>query len=310
MLVTVPSFAKLNLDLRVLYKRRDNFHELRTVFQTISLHDTLRIGFQSSKTTSIQMESSIEIADNLIVKAANLLIDRLKIRATIHFKLIKRIPMGAGLGGGSSNAAAVLLALPKLAGKQVPREQLVQIAETLGSDVPFFLYGGTALGLGRGTELYPLPDLNSQHALVLSTGVHVSTAEAYQSLNRSITPDVTNALTSHATFPILREFQAITWALSEPEFNQLPLKNDFEDAVFSKHPELLAAVRKLRKLGARPALMTGSGSALFGIFSTAAESRAAASQFPLGQANPVRFLTRAQYQRHWRNALRRNDFSK
>lgn len=299
MQVTVPSFAKLNLDLRVLHRRPDNFHELRTIFQTITLKDTLQIGFEFSKRTAIRLESSIDIADNLVFRSANLILDALKIRATVNFRLIKDIPMGAGLGGGSSNAAAVLLALPVLAGKKVSPADLVRFAEALGSDVPFFLLGGTAVALGRGTELYPLPDLPPHHALVVSTGVHVSTALAYESLNR----DVTNALTSTAASPILREFQAITWALKSSRLENLPLKNEFEDAVFKTHPELAAAKRKLRKLGAKPALMTGSGSALFGIFSTGAAAQNAVSSFEPGQAIPVRFVTRAQYQRHWQKAL-------
>jgi 4-diphosphocytidyl-2-C-methyl-D-erythritol kinase len=301
---TVPSFAKLNLDLRVLAKRPDQFHELRTIFQTISLKDTLEIGFVFSKRTSVHVDSSVDIADNLIVRSALLILDALKISATVNFKLTKKIPMGAGLGGGSSNAAAVLLALPALAGKRLSPGHLLRFAETLGSDIPFFLLGGTAVALGRGTELYPLPEIPAHHALVVSTGIHVSTPLAYQSLKR----DVTNALTSPATSPILREFQAITWALessagADARYGQLPFKNDFEEAVFKTHPELAVAVRKLRKLGAKPALMTGSGSALFGIFSTAAQARAAARAFPPGHATPVRFLTRVQYRKIWVRAL-------
>ena len=303
MQVTVPSFAKLNLDLRVLHKRPDHFHEIRTVFQTISLKDTLEIGFEFSKRSVIHLDSSIDIADNLVVRSANLILDALKIRATVKFKLIKKIPMGAGLGGGSGNAAAVLMALPALAGKPVSAGQLVRFAEALGSDIPFFLLGGTAVAIGRGSEVYPLPDLPSLHALVVSTGVHVSTAGAYHSLNRPITDDVTNALTSTATSPILREFQAITWALQSAGFENLPLRNDFEDAVFKTHPELAAVARKLRKLGAKPALMTGSGSAIFGIFPTGAAARTAAASFPPGNASPVRFVTRSQYRRHWQKAL-------
>ncbi len=299
MYVTVPSFAKLNLDLRVLSKRPDGFHELRTVFQTISLSDSLEISFEPAKRTSIQIDSSIDIADNLVVRSAALTLDALKLKATVNFKLRKKIPMGAGLGGGSSNAAAVLLALPDLARKRLPPDQLIRLAETLGSDVPFFLLGGTAMALGRGTELYPLPDLPSHHALVVSTGVHVSTAQAYQSLNR----DVTNALTSTATSPMLREFQAMAWGLENSRLHQLPLKNDFQEAVFKTYPELAAVARKLRKLGASPALMTGSGSAIFGIFPSSAQTRDAAAAFPPGHAHPVRFLTRSQYQSRFAKAL-------
>jgi 4-diphosphocytidyl-2-C-methyl-D-erythritol kinase len=297
--VTVPAFAKLNLDLRVLSKRPDGYHELRTIFQTISLHDTLHIEFARAKHTQIELDSSIDIADNLVVRAAKLVLDHLKLNAHIRFTLKKQIPMGAGMGGGSSNAAATLIALSALAGRPIPFAQLSALAETLGSDVPFFLHGGTALGLGRGTELHPLPDLPQHHAVVVSTGIHVSTAEAYKALERS----VTNALTSASDSPILREFQAITWKLESASLKQLPLKNDFEPVVFQTHPELAAVVRKLRRLGAKPAMMTGSGSAIFGVFGSGAEARQAAESFRAGRTYPVRFVNRRQYRTLWRRAL-------
>jgi len=305
--VTVPSLAKLNLDLRVLHKRPDGYHELRTIFQTISLGDRLSIEFEIAKRTQIDLDSSIEIQNNLVVRSAKTILEHLKLNARVRFVLRKRIPMGAGLGGGSSNAASVLAALPALAGKRLPIGELCTLGESLGSDVPFFLIGGTALGLGRGTELYPLPDLPAYPVLVVSTGVHVSTAEAYQALNRSL-PDVsksivTNGLTSTADFPILREFQDIAWALNGPSLDQLSLKNDFEQPVSEKHQELAAAVRKLRRLGAAPAMMTGSGSAVFGIFPDARSSRAAASSFAAGTSFPVRFVSRRQYRSLWRRRL-------
>jgi 4-diphosphocytidyl-2-C-methyl-D-erythritol kinase len=297
--VTVPSFAKLNLDLRVLSKRADGYHELRTIFQTVSLKDSLRIDFDFAKQTRIDLDSSIDIADNLVLRATELVIDQLKIKARIRFQLKKQIPMGAGLGGGSSNAAAVLIALPALAGRRVTHETLSAWAETLGSDVPFFLHGGTALGMGRGSELYPLPDLAQSHVLVVSTGIHVSTAEAYGGLGRA----VTNALTSAQESPILREFQAITWVLNNTRLEQLPLKNDFEPAVFRAHPELAAVTRKLRRLGGKPAMMTGSGSAIFGVFESDAEVRRAAGEFRAANCYRVHFLSRRQYRAQWRRAL-------
>lgn len=299
MRVTVPSFAKLNLDLRVLSKRADNYHELRTIFQTISLADSLGIEFVRAKSTRIELDSSIEIADNLVVRAAHLALDHLKIKAQMRFTLKKKIPMGAGMGGGSSNAAATLIAIPALAGKAIPFAQLSALAEKLGSDVPFFLHGGTALGLGRGTELYPLPDLPPHPLVVVSTGIHVSTAEAYKALGR----EVTNALTSEAESPILREFQAVAWLLENAGLDELALKNDFEPAVFQRHPELAAVARKLRRLGAKPAMMTGSGSAIFGVFQTPTEARRAALALRMGQSYAARFVKRSQYRSLWRRAL-------
>lgn len=297
--VEIPAFAKLNLDLRVLHRRLDGYHEIRTVFQTISLRETLGIEFRRARSTELVLESSVDIENNIVLRAARAVLDHLGMTAWVRLSLRKRIPMGAGLGGGSSDAAAVLFALPVLAGKPIPPDQLHELAAGLGSDVPFFLYGGTALGLGRGTELYPLPDLGSLPALVVASGVHVSTADAYRSLERGVHvpegPDVTGSLTSHDALPILGEFQAIAWGLHRAARGHLHLKNDFEKAVFSMHPELASLSRKLKRLGAKPALMTGSGSALFGVFATLAEAKTAAGRFPSGWAYPVRFLPRATY---------------
>lgn len=299
MQVIVPSFAKLNLDLRVLHQRADGYHELRTIFQTISLKDRFAIEFEFAKRTEIRLRCSVEIADNVAVRAAEAVLDLLGVRAWVRLGLEKSIPLGAGLGGGSSNAAAVLMGIPALAGKRIAPAELLRVAESLGSDVPFFLYGGTALGVGRGTELYPLPDQPSRAAVVVATGVHVSTREAYGALGRS----ATDALTSSAESPILREFQTIAWTLDGSSLDQFPLKNDFEGAVFEMHRELAAAAGKLRRLGARPVRMTGSGSAVFGMFPNAKAARAAAGQFRGGRAWPVHFVTRRQYRSAWRRAL-------
>src|SRR5271166_6237448 len=146
------AFAKLNLGLRVLYRRPDGYHEIRTVFQTISLADRLDISFTRTKTTRVIIEGTPEIPDNLVGRAAQLVLEDLSIHGDVSLNLRKKIPMGAGLGGGSSDAAAVLLALPVLAGKTLSDDRLHSIARQLGSDVPFFLHGGTALGIGRGEE--------------------------------------------------------------------------------------------------------------------------------------------------------------
>src|SRR5215472_11809643 len=138
--VKLKVLAKINLDIRVLHKRPDGFHELRTVFQTISLADSLQIDYQAARRTKLELDGNVNIPDNLILRAAQAVLDATKTHAHIRFRLEKRIPMGGGLGGGSSDAAAVLLALPVLARKAAP---VRQIAADLGSDVPFFLEGGT-----------------------------------------------------------------------------------------------------------------------------------------------------------------------
>ena len=154
--VRVRSLAKINLDLRVLHKRPDGFHELRTIFQTISLADTMEMECRSRADADRDSSRTLNIPGNIIVKAADRVFRRRGPDGPVGFVLTKRIPLGGGLGGGSSNAAAVLLALPVLLGKPLALEKLMELAAELGSDVPFFLLGGTAVGLGRGTELYPI----------------------------------------------------------------------------------------------------------------------------------------------------------
>src|SRR5580698_2822782 len=161
------SLAKINLDLRVLGKRPDGFHELRTIFQTISLADTLEVEYQRGR-SKIELKSSINIPGNLVLRAAEVVMKALRATGRLRFQLTKRIPLGGGLGGGSSNAAAVLLALPALLKKKLSLEKLMELAAELGSDVPFFLMGGTAVGLGRGTELYPLPDVPASSGLLIT----------------------------------------------------------------------------------------------------------------------------------------------
>ncbi len=295
MAVSVPSFAKINLDLRVLNKRADGYHEIRTIFQTVSLRDTIRLDYRKSKKTDIQLESSIDIPDNLVVRAAKLVLEHLEATGTVAVRLQKRIPMGAGLGGGSSNAAAVLMALPALMKKKISDSDLLAIGERLGSDVPVFLHGGTVLGIGRGSELYPLTDQPARACTILTSGIHVSTPEAYRNLNRSLTLDTQS--------PILREFQTNVWRLDESSLDRLPLKNDFEDAVLGNHPELQQLLGKLRRSGAGLARMTGSGSALFGVFPTTADARRAASTFASGTAFAASFVTRRQYQAAFHRAL-------
>jgi len=284
------AYAKLNLGLRVLYKRDDGYHEIRTVFQTVSLADTLDISFTSARKTTVTIDGTPEIADNLVEKASLEILEALSLHGDVRFNLRKRIPSGAGLGGGSSDAAAVLLALPVLAGKQIAEENLVRIASRLGSDVPFFLYGGAALGLRRGEELYPLPDEPPCHGLIVAPEVHSSTAEAYRRLSATLT---TNSLQNK-----LSSFQRDIWQTDRGHG-----VNDFQNVVFSQHPQLERIVNRLRKLGAEQAAMTGSGSALFGLFANPAAREKALKALANERVFPISFLSRASYRSRWRRAL-------
>jgi len=297
--VRVRSLAKINLDLRVLRKRSDGFHELRTIFQTISLADTIEMDYQRGR-TRIELNSNLNIPGNLIVSAADSLMKAVRATGYLRFDLLKRIPLGGGLGGGSSNAAAVLLALPKLLGKLVPFEKLLELGAELGSDVPFFLTGGTAVGIGRGTEVYPLPDAPRCPGLLVTSGIHSSTAAAYQALNREELDEVPSS--------ILNNFQQVAGAdRSVDPGRSSAWINDFETVVFREHPQLKSIKGKLLKLGARRAMMTGSGSTLFGLF-PGRESRDRAAErfrkeFSSYQVHPFAMVTRSRYQSLWRRQL-------
>jgi 4-diphosphocytidyl-2-C-methyl-D-erythritol kinase len=288
------SLAKINLDLRVLRKQPDGFHELRTIFQTVSLADTIEVEYQRGR-SRIEIKSNLIIPGNLIQKAADIFMRSTRATGWLRFSLTKRIPMGGGMGGGSTNAAAVLLALPVLLGKQVPFEKLLEMAAELGSDVPFFLTGGTAVGIGRGTEVYPLPDLSSAPGLIVAPGIHSSTAEAYQALRL---PEL-----DQAEPDLVNGFQAVV--------NVAGLKpawiNDFEPVVFRRHPQLKSIKGKLLKLGARHAMMTGSGSSVFGLFPSGDTRDRAAElfrkEFSSYQVYPIATVSRVRYQALWRRQL-------
>jgi 4-diphosphocytidyl-2-C-methyl-D-erythritol kinase len=290
----VPAFAKVNLCLEILERRPDGFHNLRTIFQTISLADRLEIVFTPGRETGISLQSSVDIPDNLVIRAAKSVIEATNTKGWVRFALSKRIPMGGGLGGGSSDAAAVLLALPVLTGRPLSWERLVEIAAELGSDVPFFLLGGAALGLGRGTEIYPLAITGRTRGLLVTPGLHVSTADAFRALGRSLTWDSPSPkinVSQRVALAIGGERVAGDWS----DF----CSNDFESVVFRQHPQLSAIKRKLKRLGANPALMTGSGSAVFGIFDSPEKLARAKVSFRNQRVFPISFVSRARYVASW-----------
>src|SRR5262245_23247065 len=275
--VRVPAFAKINLRLEVLGKRPDNFHELRTLFQTISLKDELL--FKSARKPGIGLRvagneslSAERIEKNLVYRAVDALRQELMIGAGVAIELRKTIPAGRGMGGGSSDAAAALIGYLRLLKKSLPRERLFSIAASLGADVPFFLAGCRALGIGNGDEIYRPPDIPKRHLLIVSPkAIHVPTPDAYRWLNA---PQLTNS----AGNPKLYRFCALAWSLQGG-----PLLNDFEEAVFQQHPRLAEIKRELLQNGATEALLAGSGSAVFGVFPSPAKARRAAVGFPLDQ---------------------------
>ncbi len=306
----VGALAKINLDLRVLEKRADGYHELRTIFQTISLADTLEIAFTPGRKTEIELRDDPGIPNNLVLRAAHLAMDAMRVSGRVEMRLTKRIPMGAGLGGGSSDGAAVLLALPALAGRPLGIETLSDLAGRLGSDVPFFLLGGTAAGIGRGAELFPLPDAPKAKLLLLAPGIHVDTARAYAELS----PGLTTESQQNKIF----SFQSHAWNLSAggPGARTAFVgRNDFEGVVFARHGRLADLKRELIRAGALPAMMTGSGSALFGLFSSREEVSRALRRVGLSlrgeeKAFRVSFISRARYRSLWGGALAQHTIPK
>jgi 4-diphosphocytidyl-2-C-methyl-D-erythritol kinase len=298
----LKSLAKINLNLRVLNRRADGFHEIRTVFQTISLADRIDIEYQPARRTEIFLEDPLAIPDNLVVRAAQRVLGELRLNARVHLRLRKRIPMGAGLGGGSSNAAAILLALPVLAGRTIPLERLELLAAALGSDVPFFLLGGTALGFGRGEEVYPLPDIARKPILVVSTGLHVSTPAAYQALGRGLT------FTESSRY--IDNFRLCVRELADGFPGRAPSANDFESVVFRQYPQLKHILGKLSKLALPGVRMTGSGSGIFAVFRSAPDRARALKVleedrvFRGCRMLAASIVSRRGYRRLWRNQLR------
>ncbi len=265
--VSVRAHAKINLDLRVLGTRPDGFHELRTVFQTISLHDTVICRPREGPfaidcaTAGVPLDES-----NLIWRAAAALWRALRRRGPVRdvvVRLEKAIPLQAGLGGGSADAAAALVGLAAAWRVPLRPAQMADVAVTLGADVPFFLAGGTALGLGRGDEIYPLADMPRHWIVLLVPGFGVSTSEAY---------GWWNAERELARGPIVREPQHVPGPWPSRSAQMI---NDLEIPIARHHPEVDQMKAALRRAGAVAAAMSGSGSAVFGLFQKRREAAAA-----------------------------------
>ncbi len=298
--IRIPAFAKINLRLDILGKRPDGYHELRTIFQTIGLHDELILRTSRRPGISLTIHgndtlSREPVRKNLVYKAVDTLRRKLKIRSGVEIELRKRIPAGGGLGGGSSNAAAALLGYLRLTGKKLPTARLVEIAASLGADVPVFLLGGRALGVNRGDEIYPLADVPKQSILVVAPrDIHVSTPAAFAWVNA---PALAASrprlrLTKTASTPKLWEFSALCWSAQGSG-----LSNDFERPVFRRHPRLAQIKRDLLRRGALEASLAGSGSAVFGVFPSPALARRAAVGFPSDQTFVCETISRDRYLR-------------
>ena len=351
MFITVRSFAKINLGLSIGPLRPDGFHELRTVYQTIALHDLIRVQVVRGTGIEIRCEDSRVPRDqsNTCYRIVELAMAALKARGRVTIEIEKRLPVQGGLGGASGNAVATLLGLEWALKKELPGQEKLRIAAEVGSDLPLFLVGGTVLGVAHGEEVYPLPDLTVVPCVVATPDIGVSTPQAFADWDARMCsagalareavelrstrtaeggrPHTSRgaALTALTPSDRMLEFGRVlsAWLGSQNKAKfgkglsgvsasgrgraETPLldlvrtgiENDFEQVVFPQHPELREVKSVLLRAGAFYASLSGSGSALYGLFrNRAAAGRAAARLRRSGvEAQVTTTLTRPQY---WR----------
>lgn len=296
--VSLPSFAKINLDLRVLGTRADGYHDLKTVFQSLALFDNVTVTARRGALAVTCDEPDIPTDQrNLVWKAASLLhrvaTGKQSAPRGIAIDLRKRVPSEAGLGGGSSNAAMTLLALNKLWKLDLDLASLTRIGARLGADVPYFLIGGTALGLGRGDDIYPLADMPPVHVVILRPGFGVATSDAYQWFDEETRPR--RAMKEPAARAVPPGWPA--WSAT--------LRNDLEIPVVRHHPAIGRIRQSLVDAGATFAAMSGSGSAVFGLFERGDAARRTANDLarPGWLSLHTRTLIRREYARRVAAAL-------
>jgi 4-diphosphocytidyl-2-C-methyl-D-erythritol kinase len=340
MTVTVRSFAKINLGLRIGAPRADGFHELLTVYQTIGLHDLIHINVQRG--TGIEIRSADPRVprdeSNTCFRIVELAMRALRAKGRVVVEIEKRLPVQGGVGGASGNAVATLLGLERALNKTLPMAEKLRIAVQVGSDLPLFLVGGTVLGVGRGEQVYPLPDLPETACVVVTPEVGVSTPNAFAQWDRSAQGAGGAAIAAEFLKKRKRDGSKLTLPAASDRINELSrelsawlserysgapsqiskgrgraenpllalvragIQNDFEQVVFPEYPELGEGKRALLRAGAQYASLSGSGSTLYGLFDSADAARKAAEKLTRQgwTAQATATLTRRQY---WRRVF-------
>jgi 4-diphosphocytidyl-2-C-methyl-D-erythritol kinase len=309
MTVSIRSFGKINLGLSIGPLRPDGFHELRTVYQTIALADTIRVSVARGSGIEIQCSDPRVPKDstNTCFRIVDRAMQSLGILRKVVIEIEKRLPVQGGLGGASGNAVAALVATERMLKKELTWAERFRVAAEVGSDLPLFLVGGTVLGVGRGEEVYPLPDLPALPCVVVLPEITVSTPRAFADWDRlsaaartspgeapdgAPTPAGLQAkLTARDDSARILEFnrEISAWLSGRPfgrqrsgvsaqsggraenpllDLVRTGIKNDFERVVFLQHPEMLEVKRVLKTVGACYASLSGSGSALYGLFNS------------------------------------------
>ena len=321
MSISLPSFAKINIGLRIGPLRADSFHKLRTVYQTIALHDIVSVSVEPASGIKIRCDDPRVPLDstNTCFRIVDRAMQALKARGRVVIEIEKRLPVQGGLGGASGNAVAALLGLERVLRKKLPAPERLRIAAEVGSDLPLFFIGGTVLGVSRGEEVYPLPDLPAMACVVALPEIAVSTPKAFadwDSLcgdNAKLTPSTH----SDRMLEFSREISA--WLSAVPiasrrrcgvsaigggraenlllDLVRTGIENDFERVVFPKYPEMREVKRVLEQSGARYASLSGSGSAIYGLFDSRERAAAAAKKLTRHGTRAVvtTTLTRQQY---------------
>ena len=310
MVSTVHSFAKINLGLAIGPLRADCFHALRTMYQTIALHDVLRVEVVRGSGIEIRCDDPRVPQDlsNTCWKIAERAAAALKLRGRIVISIEKRLPIQGGLGGASGNAVGTLIALEIASRKKLSGGEKLRIAAEVGSDLPLFLIGGTILGVGHGEEVYPLPDLPATPCVIVTPDIGVSTPRAFADWDKL-------ALTQPSSSERLRKFgqTLAAWLNGNSgvpgkhgrgraetpllDLVRTGIENDFEQVVFPQYPLLRDLKRKLERSGAFYASLSGSGSAIYGLFATRFAAQESAAKFRKSgiAAVATSTLTRRQY---------------
>jgi len=278
----IKSFAKINLGLEVIKKRRDNYHEIQTLFQAIDLYDVLE--FRSAENGEIHLAGDDESIpwdeNNLIFKAVVLLKKQFNLSHGIKISVTKNIPPGRGLGGGSSNAAVTLYALNKIWDLRLKKKDLMELGRIIGADVPYFLEGGLCLGLERGDKIMPLADIAPCSCLLVLPSFSISTSTIYGQFQLTLTSRDKGSKINK--FLVHRDFSF--------------LENRLEETIFSLYPRLRVIKKFIYSLGAELSLVSGTGSAIFGLFPGGDTAEKKLKEFKKSyQAIVVETLSRGSY---------------
>jgi 4-diphosphocytidyl-2-C-methyl-D-erythritol kinase len=324
MSTSVRSFAKINLGLKIGPLGEDGFHELRTIYQTIALNDLVRVDLGKGVGIDITCKDQRVPLDesNTCWRVADRMLRSLKVRSKVRITIEKRLPVQGGLGAASSNAVATMLALEKELKRHLPPEERLRIASEVGSDVPLFLVGGTVLGTGRGEQVYPLEDLPSLPCVVATPEVGVSTPAAFADWDKQWAARPGAKLTSPNGSDRMNTFSRTVYEWLSGRFTptgvpggwdraeallldlvRTGIENDFESVVFPKYPAIREVKRALERSGAKYVSLSGSGSAVYGLFADE-ETAAQAAKKLMDNDIPAQATVTLSRERYWRELMK------